>query len=261
MEGDSAKDQQRKDTFRALLQESIIKYAEIILAIDEMATMMKDDWKVKPDVDAPINFVSLSSIETTRAFPLPKLDLRTDGSVELHSMDEQKNEPAIASGQRKAKKRNNAVRLAPKLNNEKSIKEVFGLDGNWRIEMAGIRLFTGAAMETTQKLEGDFTMTAFAEVKVDSPSFYYIVIQAYGENFTIKATGNGHIRLERKGDKLGFQYGNQQPSVLVIKDANMNKPTTIRMYCALSRNYAGLSEIFIRSINIVGKTSNEELIP
>jgi hypothetical protein len=62
-EGDQAKDQQRKDTFRALLQESLVGYAQIILAMDEMATLMKDEWKIKPDVDKPIQFASLASVE------------------------------------------------------------------------------------------------------------------------------------------------------------------------------------------------------
>lgn len=66
MEGDRAKDQQRKDTFRGLLQESIIRYAEIILALDEMATLMKDDWTIKPDIDKPIKFVGLESIQVAK---------------------------------------------------------------------------------------------------------------------------------------------------------------------------------------------------
>jgi hypothetical protein len=73
MEGDMANDQQRKYMFRGLLQESLIRYAETILALDEMATLMKDDWNVKPDIDTPIKFVSLSSIEASRAVQLPKL--------------------------------------------------------------------------------------------------------------------------------------------------------------------------------------------
>jgi hypothetical protein len=67
-----AKDQQRKDTFRGLLQESIIRYAEIILALDEMATLMKDEWKVKPDVDKPIKFVSLEKTEASWGLGLPE---------------------------------------------------------------------------------------------------------------------------------------------------------------------------------------------
>ena len=65
MEGDEAKDQQRKDTFRAMLQESLVNYAQIILASDEMSTVMETEWKTKPDVDRPIQFVSLASVAST----------------------------------------------------------------------------------------------------------------------------------------------------------------------------------------------------
>jgi Lectin C-type domain len=60
-EGEQAHDQQRKDTFRAMLQQSLVSYAQIILALDEMSTVMKNDWKIKPDVKRPIQFVSLAA--------------------------------------------------------------------------------------------------------------------------------------------------------------------------------------------------------
>ena len=59
-EGDQAKDQQRKDTFRALLQQSLVSYAQIILALDEMSMLMKDEWKFSPEVGKPILFASLA---------------------------------------------------------------------------------------------------------------------------------------------------------------------------------------------------------
>ena len=66
MEGDEAHDQERKDTFRALLQESLVKYAQIVLALDEMSTVMKNDWKITPDVKTPIQFVSLTDVAAIR---------------------------------------------------------------------------------------------------------------------------------------------------------------------------------------------------
>ncbi len=63
MEGDSAKDQQRKETFRMQLQQSLLGYAQIVLAMDEMASDLKDQYAYKPDVDKPIKFVGLKSIE------------------------------------------------------------------------------------------------------------------------------------------------------------------------------------------------------
>jgi uncharacterized protein (TIGR03067 family) len=61
-EGAQAHDQQRKDTFRAMLQQSLVSYAQIILALDEMSAVMKSDWKIKPDVGRPIQFVSLTDV-------------------------------------------------------------------------------------------------------------------------------------------------------------------------------------------------------
>jgi hypothetical protein len=49
MEGDRSDDLARKDRFRGLLQKSLVEYAQIILALDELAGVMKTDWKVKID--------------------------------------------------------------------------------------------------------------------------------------------------------------------------------------------------------------------
>ncbi|MCE9603927.1 MAG: DUF1080 domain-containing protein [Planctomycetia bacterium] len=72
IEGDQAKDQQRKDTFRALLQESLVGYAQIILALDEMSTEMKNDWKIKPDVEKPLRFLTLDKVTALPLVTLPK---------------------------------------------------------------------------------------------------------------------------------------------------------------------------------------------
>lgn len=87
MEGDMAKDQQRKDTFRGLLQESIIRYAEIILALDEMATLMKDDWQIKPDIDKPIRFVRLEGVESIPSITLPKFESPSTGTTDKGNTD------------------------------------------------------------------------------------------------------------------------------------------------------------------------------
>lgn len=61
VEGDREHDQLRKETFRGLLQESLVSYAQIILALDEMSVLMRDDWKIKPDLDKPIAIASLAT--------------------------------------------------------------------------------------------------------------------------------------------------------------------------------------------------------
>jgi hypothetical protein len=58
-EGEQAKDEQRKEMFRALLQESLVSYAQIILALDEMSNLLTQDFDFKPDVDKPIAIAAL----------------------------------------------------------------------------------------------------------------------------------------------------------------------------------------------------------
>ena len=53
VDGDRQKDQLRKETFRGQLQGSLVDYAEIILALDEMAVEMRNTWQIKPDLDKP----------------------------------------------------------------------------------------------------------------------------------------------------------------------------------------------------------------
>ncbi len=64
-EGDQQKDQLRKETFRGQLQQSLVSYAQIVLALDEMCEEMKSEWKIKPDIDRPYVTVSLASVAPT----------------------------------------------------------------------------------------------------------------------------------------------------------------------------------------------------
>lgn len=75
VDGDKDADELRKQTFRGKLQESLVSYAQIVLALDEMATQMRDQWKIKPDLEKPFGTVSLASITpvTPKAtVPAPK---------------------------------------------------------------------------------------------------------------------------------------------------------------------------------------------
>lgn len=71
IDGDRFKDEQRKETFRALLQESLVNYAQIILALDEMTAVMASDWKMRPNVDRPLEVVPISL--TTIVPPKPAM--------------------------------------------------------------------------------------------------------------------------------------------------------------------------------------------
>ena len=60
MDGDRFKDEVRKDRFRGLLQRSLIEYAQILLAMDELTNAMRKDWKIKVDTKTPAPVVSVS---------------------------------------------------------------------------------------------------------------------------------------------------------------------------------------------------------
>ncbi|MGB8852185.1 MAG: hypothetical protein WCC69_01295 [Pirellulales bacterium] len=55
MEGDQAQDRVRKDRFRGLLQQSLIEYAQIVMALDELTSVMKTDWKVAVDTKTRVS--------------------------------------------------------------------------------------------------------------------------------------------------------------------------------------------------------------
>jgi hypothetical protein len=86
MEGDSAKDQQRKEVFRAQLQQSLLGYAQILLALDEMASEIKDQYAYKPDVDTPIKLVGLEKIpvnDSLRQSATLKVDTNLDDWIPI----------------------------------------------------------------------------------------------------------------------------------------------------------------------------------
>ena len=69
VDGDNDSDQQRKEVFRGQLQGSLVSYAQIVLALDEMAVEMRDRWKIKPDLDKSFGIVSLASVTPVRTAP------------------------------------------------------------------------------------------------------------------------------------------------------------------------------------------------
>lgn len=60
LDGDRFKDEVRKDRFRGLLQRSLIEYAQILLALDELTNAMRKEWKIKVDTKTPAPVVSVS---------------------------------------------------------------------------------------------------------------------------------------------------------------------------------------------------------
>ena len=80
VDADRSKDQQRKDTFRGLLQESLVAYAEIVLALDETSALLAAEWKIKPDVEKPMAAVSLPGVPVARTEKRHVESLAAEGS-------------------------------------------------------------------------------------------------------------------------------------------------------------------------------------
>ena len=74
MEGDSAKDRQRKDLFRAQLQQSLLNYAQIVLAMDEMLQSIADNASFRPNTDIPIRLVGLQAVKPVATLKPVQID-------------------------------------------------------------------------------------------------------------------------------------------------------------------------------------------
>ncbi len=88
IDGDRFKDEQRKDTFRALLQESLVDYAEVVLALNEMSLLMASEWKTKPDTNKPLVVASISFVQK-------KAEVVDDGSHARNPRNTNPSRPAI----------------------------------------------------------------------------------------------------------------------------------------------------------------------
>ena len=150
------------------------------------------------------------------------------------------------------------VTYTPKLSTEKSIKEVFDLEGKWQIEKDGLRLFTGASMKSVPTLSGDFTLTMTCNIQVEAQPYFRVELSACGEIFEFKASGNYTIRFERKGDKLTLKTGPAAPAQRTIKEANQNQDFKVTILCVPNGNFAGKSEIFVRAVSLIGKPAAEK---
>jgi hypothetical protein len=73
VEGDAAKDKERKEMFRAQLQQSLLGYAQIILAMDEMASQLKYEYGYQPDLEKPIQLVDFKITDVKREPPVKRL--------------------------------------------------------------------------------------------------------------------------------------------------------------------------------------------
>lgn len=94
IDGDRFKDELRKDTFRGLLQESLVDYAEVVLALNEMGQVLESEWKTKPDVNTPLKFVSL---EVRSNIDRPITSTESNSANSIGSPSNERPQPPAAS--------------------------------------------------------------------------------------------------------------------------------------------------------------------
>jgi hypothetical protein len=109
MDGDLNKEAARKERFRGMLQSAVVDYAQILLALDELADSMMADWQVKADTKKKISptkvaWGSMSAGQGSGGPLMPDLNSLADAS----STEQEK---------RSAK---------PLVIDQKTLKEVFG---------------------------------------------------------------------------------------------------------------------------------------
>ena len=66
VDGQRFQDEFQKNTYRGLLQRSLVDYAEIVLALDEMMSAMTREWRITPNVDKPFPAIARVSLNTPR---------------------------------------------------------------------------------------------------------------------------------------------------------------------------------------------------
>ena len=60
IDGGRFKDAARKEQFRGLLQRSLVEYAQIVMALDELTRSMQKDWRVKVDTQKKVPLLEVS---------------------------------------------------------------------------------------------------------------------------------------------------------------------------------------------------------
>lgn len=100
IDGDRFKDEQRKETFRALLQESLVSYAQIVLALDEMTAVMASDWKLRPNVDRPLEVTPITFVAVST--PMPPIEKAVEPTRPVASVPMPLPKPGKTLGERLA---------------------------------------------------------------------------------------------------------------------------------------------------------------
>lgn len=228
MEGEQANDEPRKNRFRGLLQRSLVEYAEILLALDELTGAMQNDWAVSVNTKN-----RLSPVEVTWTSENVGSSRVAGGSRGLPRRSQKPpNKTAPA--------RQKPVVLT--FRTEQEIEAAWSfVDDGWRLENGGIRFKGAGAIVSKRQYVGDFSLQIAYKG--------FLSLSACGSVFEGREIGESNIAsLERRGDVLTFRTPKASPISITLKQAQKDAGTTIQI-----GNYRGVAgDVFVQSVQIVG---------
>lgn len=252
IDGDRFKDEVLKDTFRGLLQESLVDYAEVVLAMNEMALVMQSEAKTKPNVSAPLKFVKLEMSERANRLTVKDGISSGDGSSTEDSFENDGTSNSLSTsverGQVNTKRKPSTrgrTRLATQtltFNNEEAIRKHWRVDGQWQIENQSLKLLRGAQVIFADALAEEFELSLFLRYKklqaFNEKNVLRVLLQ--GESIAIPLADCRNVRIRKTLDSIDVVVNEQPQSArqLQIRSANQMSPTTLEFKIESGANRA-----------------------
>lgn len=230
MEGDRAKDDARKDRFRGLLQRSLVEYAEILLALDELTGVMKDDWKVVVDTKTK----------------LPVVEVAWSGSASGESSPSES--PTRAPKGVAKPKPQRAVKPKPviyRFVKEAEIRESWDFMGDgWRIENGLLKMQRGTSIVSKQQYQGDLMVAVRFQGRIE--------FRCFGGSFV---ADQSPAAFERQGGTLIMRLPGRQPTMIELREAQQGVASPV----SIGRIPVGVGgeEAVLGEVQIVGTQAND----
>ncbi|WP_417737021.1 hypothetical protein [Rosistilla oblonga] len=260
---DSARnsDDDRRDMYRGLLQQSLVQYAEAVLALDEMASEMAKHASFEPDLGSPLSVnsavrlprnaetsqVSGSSVST-------QPDMRAAENANLanllevaeqnaepnsNSMDSHKPKPP-----RSSRRTNRPQTMVFQFGSEQNIRESWNLpsqDSDWQIVNGSLQLHGHKAKTfgSRFKIKGDCRIL----VSCFNKGWGGPTIHIFGERIILPGPNNGgpmryKVEIVRQGNKLMARANNKNYNIQ-LKDSNVDNFSPI-VFSYTDHNNSGI---------------------
>lgn len=208
IDSDRNKENIPKEDYRAMLQESVVEYAELLLLLDQLADTLQKEWAVEVDTQQTVE----------------PLKLVWEAPSPLDSLGVMAEKDPLVKAAPKTKPVKKPMKMRPVTYSFRTPEEAEATwaftDDKWRVENNVLRLSGWeSGLESKQVYDGDLT------IGVQCSGGQELIVKAYGEEFRVHAATIA--TLERKGDFLVFTHNKGPSQKVQLKPGQLNKPTTI----------------------------------